>query len=162
MKHIPVLLQEVLNQLQVKQNEIFVDMTLGGGGHTSAILESVKQDLTVIGLDADRKAIDRTLDKLSEQVQESNKLIFETVYFDELDNVLSKHQIQTVDKVLFDLGLSSFQLDEGRGFSFKNDAPLEMTFTSNPDESQLMAYDVVNKWEEESGLVSPQENSSSY
>lgn len=150
--HKPVLLNEVLDGLDIKDSETIVDMTLGGAGHLSAIAKSKAKDLNLIGLDADSKAIDIAKKKLKE-VAEKNKnkhqIFLENVYFDQLDKVLEKLKIKKIDKVIFDLGFSSFEIeDPERGFSFQKEGPLKMTYADKPNKFQLTAYDVVNSFEE--------------
>jgi 16S rRNA (cytosine1402-N4)-methyltransferase len=150
MEHKSVLLNEIVEGLAVKDNEVMVDMTLGGAGHVEGVLVTGIQNATVVGLDADSKAAERATERLEKFSEQNPKLIFETVYFDFLDEVLEKHGIKSVDKVLFDLGYSSFEIDSAdRGFSFLQDGPLKMTYTNNPSKSQLTAFDVVNNFGEE-------------
>lgn len=146
MEHKSVLLNEILEYLAVDSNEVFVDMTLGGAGHTEAVVNSGIENLTVIGIDADHEAIERAEAKLSGKC----KTIFVNTYFDSLDKILEKNQITSVNKVLFDLGYSSFEVDDPeRGFSFLREGPLKMTYSQNPTPNQLTAHDVVNTFSEE-------------
>ncbi len=147
MEHKSVLLNETVNGLNIKSNDIFVDMTLGGAGHSEAVAKSGAENLTIVGIDADFEALDRAKEKLQKY---SHKLILVTEYFDHLKEILEKNNLNYVDKVLFDLGYSSFEIDNAeRGFSFLHDGPLKMTYTNNPDSKQLTAYDVVNDFQEE-------------
>lgn len=145
MEHKSVLLNETVNGLNIKNNDIFVDMTLGGAGHSEAVAADA-ENLTIVGIDAD----DQALDRAKERLQKYNcKLILVTEYFDHLKEILEKNNLNYVDKVLFDLGYSSFEIDNpARGFSFLHDGPLKMTYTNNPDSKQLTAYDVVNDFQE--------------
>lgn len=150
--HKPVLLNEVLEGLQLEDSETIVDMTLGGAGHLSAIAKSKAKNLNLIGLDADSKALEIAKEKLK-KTEEKNKhkhqIFLENVYFDQLDKVLEKLKIKKIDKVIFDLGFSSFEIeDPQRGFSFLKEGPLKMTYSDKPSKSQLTAYDVVNSFEE--------------
>ena len=147
MEHKSVLLNETVNGLNIKNNDIFVDMTLGGAGHSEAVAAAGAENLTIVGIDAD----DQALDRAKERLQKYNcKLILVTEYFDHLKEILEKNNLNYVDKVLFDLGYSSFEIDNpARGFSFLHDGPLKMTYTNNPDSKQLTAYDVVNDFQEE-------------
>ena len=147
MEHKSVLLNETVNGLNIKNNDIFVDMTLGGAGHSEAVVAAGAENLTIVGIDAD----DQALDRAKERLQKYNcKLILVTEYFDHLKEILEKNNLNYVDKVLFDLGYSSFEIDNpARGFSFLHDGPLKMTYTNNPDSKQLTAYDVVNDFQEE-------------
>ncbi len=149
MNHISVLLKEILEGLEISDGEVVVDMTLGGGGHSKAILESGASNLTLIGIDADEAAKKRATEKIGE-LGEGNQIIFETIYFDSIDKVLANNKIEKVDKVLFDLGYSSFEIDEpGRGFSFLHDGPLKMTYSQDGSGNTLNAFDVVNSFSEE-------------
>lgn len=147
MKHIPVLLHETVSGLSIQDGDIVVDMTLGNGGHSKEICDLGK-DITLIGIDADSDAIERAKENLADS---KAKFIFETTFNYHLENVLEKHSIEKIDKVLFDLGMSSPQIDEShRGFSFKKDEPLLMTMKKDISENDLTAYEIVNTWAEES------------
>lgn len=146
-EHQSVLLNEILNGLNVKDNDVVVDMTLGGAGHLSAIAKTKAKNLTLIGIDADSLALSRAKKRLGKT---THKIILANTYFDNLEKVLVENKIPKVDKVLFDLGLSSFELDDPkRGFSFKHDGPLKMTYADKPEKHNLTAYDVVNDFSEE-------------
>jgi 16S rRNA (cytosine1402-N4)-methyltransferase len=144
-KHIPVLLAEVLETLQVGPGGWFIDGTLGGGGHTAALLESSAPDGRVLGLDADPAAVRRADRQLSAAIADRRLLVVQA-RFDTLRAVAIDHRFQPVDGILLDLGLSTFQLDTPeRGFSFTGAGPLDMRF----DPSQgLSAADLVNTWPE--------------
>ncbi len=171
--HVSVLLQEVLEGLDPKSGEVVVDCTLGGGGHTEELLKRAS-GIKVIGLDADPEAIERVSKRLEQYISGHEKDHEKTdsqstlqIYqsnFRHVGEVLDQHDIKQVDKVLMDLGLSSFQLDgSGRGFSFRFNEPLVMTFgkgdensatdnkssKSSEDSSKFTARDIVNDWEEE-------------
>ncbi len=122
--HTPVLLEEVLRQLKPRSGGLYVDGTLGGGGHAEAILRASEPDGWVIGLDRDDEAIAACHVRLSEFGARAQLV---TANFSELRDVLAKLQVAGVDGVIFDLGVSSRQLDEpARGFSFLRDGPLDM------------------------------------
>jgi len=147
MKHKSVLLQETIDGLNVTDNGIYLDGTLGSGGHTFAICEKAK-DITVIGIDADKDAIKRSEEKLKDL---DCKTILEISPNHKLDEVLDKHSISKINGAIFDYGLSSDQLeDSGRGFSFQKNEPLLMTMKENPSESDLTAEEIVNQWALES------------
>jgi 16S rRNA (cytosine1402-N4)-methyltransferase len=117
--HIPVLLHEVLECLSPQAGDTFLDCTFGGGGHTRALLEK-DDSIKVVALDRDPRAEERASGMLSEF---SDRLSFVDMNFRELEGLENSE----FDGILFDLGVSSFQLDEGeRGFSFREDAPLDM------------------------------------
>ncbi len=130
----------------IKPKDIFVDGTLGGGGHSALVCEEYGHGVKIIGLDADSDAIARSEARLSK------KCDLRTVQanFRELGTVLTDLGIQSIDRLLLDLGLSSFQLDEGtRGFSWRHTEPLTMTLSKEPKEDEVTASDVVNTWNEE-------------
>ena len=117
--HRSVLLKESIDYLNVRPNELYVDATLGGGGHTKEILNNGGR---VIGIDVDLDAIDHIRDSLR-----SDHLIVEQDNFRNIDKILSKHGVTEISGIIFDLGVSSKQLDTaGRGFSFSKSGPLDM------------------------------------
>jgi 16S rRNA (cytosine1402-N4)-methyltransferase len=151
--HIPVLFQESINALLIKKDGVYVDGTLGGASHALEIAKHLGPDGTLIGFDLDSNAVARAEEKLSKKNDENNgvkcKVILVQENFRNLDVVLAKHNISQVNGIFLDLGWSSFQMtDPPRGFSFQVDGPLQMTLKDNPGESDITAYDIVNKWEE--------------
>lgn len=142
-KHISVLLDETISSLNLNENSIIVDATLGYGGHSSNILERINMGY-LFAFDQDSEAIRHSTDRLSKiganfTIVQSN--------FVHLKEELEKRGVEKVDGVLFDLGVSSPQLDDAsRGFSYHNDAKLDMRM----DQSQkLSAYEVVNQYSKE-------------
>ena len=133
--HIPVLLQETIDALEIKPDGIYLDGTAGGGGHSFAIAQRLTSG-RLFSLDRDPDAIAEAgarLQGLPATVVHSN--------FTEMDNVLSSFNIPAVDGILLDIGVSSHQLDEGsRGFSYHADAPLDMRMS----QSGMTAADLVN------------------
>jgi 16S rRNA (cytosine1402-N4)-methyltransferase len=147
MKHISVLLNESIDGLAIKSGYTIIDGTLGGGGHTLEIVKRFGKDVRIICFDLDMDAILRTKELIKNL--ESN-IIFKNNGFQDIEKVLSELNISKVDRILLDLGLSSFQLEEGsRGFSFQRDEPLLMTMKKDPSDEDLTAYTIVNTWEEE-------------
>lgn len=142
MKHISVLLKESIDGLNLKEDSIVVDCTLGYGGHSSEILKRIKKG-HLYAFDQDEEAIAFASGRLSEV---GNNFTIIHSNFSNLKEELAKRNIEKVDAILFDLGVSSPQLDEAeRGFSYHQDAKLDMRM----DQSQsLSAYDVVNTLEE--------------
>lgn len=139
-EHIPVLLNEVIEGLNIKSDGIYLDLTLGRAGHSSVILSKLDKGW-LIGLDQDIDAINKSDARLKE-VGDNYKL-FKTNFVNVLD-VLEKENITYVDGVLMDLGVSSPQFDEGdRGFSYKEDAPLDMRMDRS---SGITAKDIVNSY----------------
>jgi 16S rRNA (cytosine1402-N4)-methyltransferase len=124
--HVPVLLDEVIDGLQVEPGGRYVDATVGGGGHTAEILAASSPDGKVLGLDRDLAALEVASDRLS-----AYEGRFELVHasFARLREAAEAHDFAPISGVLFDLGLSSLQLaDDERGFSFMADGPLDMRF----------------------------------
>ena len=143
--HVPVLFAEVLEGLAVKPGGRYIDGTLGGGGHTSAILAQAAPGGALLGLDADPAAIRRVTERLAAEVAEGALTLVHTP-FRAMAEVARAHGFGQVDGILLDLGLSSFQLETAeRGFSFAHDGPLDMRF--NP-EQRLTAAEIVNYWTE--------------
>ena len=143
MKHISVLLQESISSLDLKENSIVVDATLGYGGHSSNILERVNKGY-LFAFDQDSEAIRYSTDRLNKIG--TNFTIIKSNFVN-MKEELNKRDIDKVDAVLFDLGVSSPQLDdESRGFSFHNDARLDMRMDR---EQKLSAYEVVNEYSEQ-------------
>ncbi len=143
-RHIPVLLNEVVENLIWKPDGVYVDCTVGEGGHTRAIAEQVlSYGGRVIGIDIDSEVL---------QIAEHNLLSYPNVQlfkfsYVELPVLLSLLQVHKVDGLFVDLGVSTYQLKaEGRGFSFNQDEPLDMRMNL---ESDLTAYHVVNTYPEE-------------
>ncbi len=141
--HIPVLYNEVLEGLNIKEDGVYFDGTLGGGGHTRGILEKLKSGKLIAG-DKDSAAIKNAQETLAEY---SGKL---TLIKDDYKNIiprLNELGINGLDGVLLDLGVSSYQIDTPeRGFSYIKDAPLDMRMD---DGQALSAYEVINNYKEE-------------
>ena len=139
--HKTVLLDETVNGLNIKQDGIYVDCTLGGGGHSEKILSQLGEGGKLIAFDQDDMALEHAAKRLE---QYKDKLILVKSNFKYLQEKLAELQIHHVDGVLYDLGVSSPQLDiPERGFSYHEDAPLDMRMDQSGD---LTAYDVVNEW----------------
>lgn len=141
-KHISVLLEECIENLNIKPDGIYVDGTLGLGGHSEQILKRLTTG-RLIGIDRDESAIRRTGERLKAY---SDKMTLVHGNFCDVAQILDELGIDAVDGMLFDLGVSSPQLDESeRGFSYMNDAPLDMRMDNT---SSLTAWNVVNDWDE--------------
>ncbi len=142
--HIPVLLPEVLKALAVQPGGRYIDCTLGGGGHAAAILDNSSPGGQLLGIDADPKALEAARERL-QYYKESVLLVNDN--FVNLQSICVKYDFFPVHGILFDLGLSSLQLnDSNRGFSFQLDAPLDMRFS--PDQ-KVSAADILNTASEE-------------
>ncbi len=140
--HVPVLYDEVIDGLKIKPDGIYLDGTLGGGGHTRGILERLTTG-RLIANDKDADAIENAKDKLSDYAE---KIIY---VHDDYKNIIARLddlQIKELDGILLDLGVSSYQIDTAeRGFSYVKDAPLDMRMDR---EQSLSAYEVVNRYSE--------------
>lgn len=146
-RHRSVLLQETLSLLDIAEDDVVLDATLGGGGHASAIAELLGVNGHLIGIDTDGAAITRSRSRLEGVAP---KLTMVQGNFRNLDSLLAKIKVAEANKVLFDLGWSSDQLeDSGRGFSFLRDEPLLMTLSGDPSGQTLTAREIVNSWDEE-------------
>ncbi len=142
--HTPVMLGEVLEYLNLKPGQTIVDATLGLGGHSSRIVERIGEKGVLVGIDRDQESMAAARESLRESL---NKIRFAYGNFFDLDSILKGLDIGRIDGILFDLGISSFQLgDAERGFSFQSDGPLDMRLDRN---SYICAYDLVNNLNEE-------------
>ncbi|HEX5774822.1 MAG TPA: 16S rRNA (cytosine(1402)-N(4))-methyltransferase RsmH [Candidatus Paceibacterota bacterium] len=141
--HESVLLTEAIESLEVEADDVILDATVGGAGHFALLAGKLGEEGTLIGIDADEEAIQRA-GATAEGA--SARVILANDNFRNLGSILDKHGIETIDKALFDLGWSSFQLARGRGFSFRVDEPLLMTY-GDPNEG-VTARDMVNTLEE--------------
>lgn len=142
--HQPVLLSETIRELVTKKDGIYVDCTLGGGGHTEAILKSCPE-AKVIGIDQDQEALRASAERLAPF---GDRAVFVWDNFRNLGRILEDLGLKKADGFLFDLGISSPQLDHGeRGFSYQQDAPLDMRM--NRDKEQMTAKDMINRYSEE-------------
>lgn len=141
--HLPVMLQECIEGLQIKSDAVIIDGTLGGGGHSRQILQQLGPEGKLIGIDKDEDAIERCQEKLG---QFDNKILVRDD-FKNIKGILKELGIEKIDGALLDLGVSSYQLDEQeRGFSYNQDAPLDMRMDRR---QQLSAWQVVNEYPEE-------------
>lgn len=141
--HVSVLLNECLDALNIKEDGIYVDGTLGGAGHSSEILKRLSQEGRLIGIDQDTDALKAAQNRL----QNFNNVTFVHNNFHNIKQILDELDIEEVDGILMDLGVSSYQLDKGeRGFSYMKDAPLDMRMNRD---NEFSAYDVVNTYSEE-------------
>lgn len=145
--HMPVLLKETIEGLNIKKDGIYVDATLGGGGHSEKILEVLDGGAGyLIGIDQDEDAIASTSERLKRYI-ENKKLIIVKNNFENVSSILDDLKIDKIDGILFDLGVSSYQFDEGsRGFSYNKDARLDMRM----DKDNLLTCEkLVNEFSEE-------------
>ncbi|MFA5478586.1 MAG: 16S rRNA (cytosine(1402)-N(4))-methyltransferase RsmH, partial [Candidatus Muiribacteriota bacterium] len=139
-KHKSVLLNESINLLNIKKDGIYIDATLGGGGHSSLILEKLSSEGLLIGIDSDNEAINFCMKKF----ENNDNVILVNENFSKIDDILLKLGIDKVDGIIADLGVSSYQIDEKeRGFSFGKEARLDMRMDTR---LEVSAYDVVNNF----------------
>ncbi len=147
MRHIPVLLQETIDGLALKNGDIFVDGTLGSAGHSEEVCRRFGTQVTIIGIDTDEDALERSEKYLQ---QKACRFSLHHANFSEIKKVLEAEGREEANGILLDLGLSSHQLEEsGRGFTFQKDEPLLMTMRKNISPEQTTASDIVNLWKEE-------------
>ncbi|RMG29823.1 MAG: 16S rRNA (cytosine(1402)-N(4))-methyltransferase RsmH, partial [Methanobacteriota archaeon] len=141
--HVPVMAEEIAEWLLWKKDGVYVDATLGGGGHTAYLLSKLGAEARIIGLDVDQDAIRFA----SKRFENESRVFVVNLGYDQIDFILEDLNIQKIDGILYDLGISSFQVDEEeKGFSFMKDAPLDMRF----DQTQkLTAEHVVNSYSEQ-------------
>lgn len=142
--HIPVLSKEVLKGLQAKVGGSYIDCTVGLGGHAKAILQNISPGGRLLGIDMDSEALKIANNRLKDY---GNAVTLVNDNFTNLEAICSKYKFQPVDGILFDLGVSSWQLDSAqRGFSFQSDAPLDMRF--NPGQGPSAA-EIINSYSEQ-------------
>ena len=139
--HIPVLQKEVLQYLDPKPNENFIDATIDGGGHTAAILEKIKPNGKVLGIEIDPEIYQKLKSK------NLDRLVLTNDSYVNLKSILEKNHFRPVNGILFDLGMSSWHLEEsGRGFTFMKDEPLDMRYSL---ENNLTAEKIINNYSQE-------------
>ena len=138
--HKPIMLKEILSGLNIRPDGIYIDCTIGGAGHSKEIVKNLNNQGLLIGIDKDQEA----LDVCKERLKDFKNVKLVKSDFKNVENVLNNLNIDKVDGVLIDLGVSSYQLDNpDRGFSFRFDSKLDMRM----DKSQeLSAYTVVNTY----------------
>lgn len=148
MSHASVLLKEVISGLDFQDGDIYLDATVGSGGHMEEVWQKMKERIVLSGIDADEMSVAITREKLEISGAKPKLAVLNFRNIDKAPDILGT---ENPSKILFDLGWSSDQFEEGgRGFSFQKDEPLLMTFKRNVGEEETTAYDVVNKWGEES------------
>lgn len=142
--HIPVLYHECIDNLVINKDGVYLDCTLGGGGHSEGILKALSEKGRLISIDQDDQAIEFAKKRLEKYG--SKWMVFKN-NFENLDIVLYSAGVDKVDGILMDIGVSSTQLDDpSRGFSYRYDTKLDMRMNQN---SKLSAYEVVNEYSEE-------------
>ncbi len=145
-RHIPVLLDECIDALDLPDHPVFVDATLGFAGHSFEAAKQLGRDGLLIGIDQDEVALASAAERL-EAIPEANRpeLALLRGNFGDLDDMLASCEIPGIDAILFDLGVSSVQIDtQSRGFSFKENGPLDMRM--DPGKQTLTAQEIVNTY----------------
>ncbi len=141
-KHIPVLLDEVVKYLNLKQGDNFIDCTFGQGGHVKVVLKYILPTGKILGIDADKTGLEKFK---KENLNLAKSFILINDNFVNLKNIYEQHFPYPVSAILYDLGLSSVELDSsGRGFSFRFDEPLDMRF--DVKQQRLTASEILNKY----------------
>ncbi len=141
-EHVSVLFQEVLDNLISTESGIFVDATVGAAGHALGLL-SRNRKLHLIGIDRDQEALERAHKALEAY---SDRITLLRGNFGDMEGLLHSAGVKSIDGALFDLGISSYQLESGRGFSFNDDEELDMRMDRKQD---LTAYDIVNSYRQD-------------
>lgn len=137
--HIPALLEDSINSLNIKQNGVYADATFGGGGHSRAILEKLGKEGALYGFDRDKEAFSNA--------PEDPRFTFVHSNFRYISNFMRFHEVEKLDGILADLGVSFHHFDDAaRGFSFRNDAPLDMRMNQN---APVTAADIASTYSEE-------------
>lgn len=154
--HIPVLVEEVADRLITRKDGIYVDGTVGAGGHSHALLEQLSPEATLLGIDADAAMLDFAEERLRQFPQ---NILLAEANFSQIEAILRREGIDKMDGLLLDLGISSYQVDQpARGFSYQHEGPLNMRFSqtddytaatliNTADEQDLM--DIIRKYGEE-------------
>jgi len=139
--HLPVLVREVIDLLSPHESGIYVDATIGLGGHSEEILKMIGQDGRVVGIDRDAQAL-----RIASERLRDGRLILRKGSFSEMEDLLRAESVRAVDGILFDLGVSMMQLKEpGRGFSFSSDERLDMRMDRS---REFSAWDIINTYSE--------------
>lgn len=143
-KHTPIMLKEVIEGLDIKKDGIYVDCTIGGAGHSLEIVKRLKNG-KLYGFDRDSEAIETSRKRLKDY---ADKVVLTKMNYKDAPSFLKENGTIKIDGVLIDLGISSYQIDEGkRGFSFLHNGRLDMRM--GQDEDTLTAFDIVNFYSEE-------------
>ena len=138
-KHNPVMIEQVLSGLQIKPNCNYIDCTVGEGGHTYSIINSCNPKPNILGIDLDSQALQKASKRLDSYNQ---KITLINDNFSNIEDIVNTHNFIPVNGVLFDLGLSSLQLETpNRGFSFRFDSFLDMRFNIH---QELSAHQIIN------------------
>lgn len=146
--HKTVLLEETMQNLNLRPNMTLLDATINGGGHSAEAVERLSGKISVVGLDQDSLALERAKNRINPFQPQKLNLI--EANFRNMGKVAGELSLKTADAIIFDLGLSSDQLEQsGRGFSFEREEPLLMTFSDHPTDPAKTADAIVNRASEE-------------
>ena len=138
--HKSVLLNETIKNLNIKEDGIYADLTLGKGGHSKEILKNLSPEGLLIGLDQDKDAIKAA----KENLKDFSNVLYFNENFEKISDVLDKASLKMIDGALMDIGVSSYQIDNGdRGFSYMKDGPLDMRMNKD---NELTAKQIVNDY----------------
>ncbi len=144
-RHIPVMLKESIDLLNIKQGNVYVDGTVGAGGFSEEILKLSAPDGFLIGIDSDDNAVNYVNSELEKKFDKKRFKIFHS-NFSNIDLVVNGAGFKKVDGIVLDLGISSIQIESERGFSFKDEGYLDMRIDTNGD---ITAFDIINYYKEE-------------
>lgn len=149
--HLPILLTESIDSLNLKEGDIAVDATTNRGGHSIEIAKRIGKSGTLICIDLDSKALSEAKIFLEENLKTTSpKIFYINDNFRNIKNILESLNIKNIDALFADLGLSSQEIDiSERGFTFQKDEPLLMTLKDNLEEGDLTASKILNSWDEE-------------
>lgn len=153
MTHIPVLIKEVIEYLDPKPGQKFIDATIDGGGHALAILEKISPDGKLLGIEWDSELLNSLKLKI-ENLKLSQDVVLVNDSYVNLKKIAEEKDFVNIDGILFDLGMSSWHIDAaGRGFSFQKDEPLDMRFSAQsganntePQFTIITAEEIINRW----------------
>ncbi|MDP3710625.1 MAG: 16S rRNA (cytosine(1402)-N(4))-methyltransferase RsmH [bacterium] len=144
MRHVPVLLKEVIEIFNPQPGQIYIDATVGEGGHAKEILKRISPGGVLVGLDWDPNVLEKLK---SELLSPEGKVILLNTNYTAMEEMVEKQKLDNVDGILFDLGFGTHTLqDSGRGFSFQREEPLDMRY--NPSATSITASDVLNRYSE--------------
>lgn len=149
--HIPILLKESVDSLNLEKGDVVVDATTNRGGHSLEIAKRIQKEGVLICLDLDSQALEDAKNFLKKELKDNSpKIFFVNDNFRNIKNILRDLNFEKIDGLMADLGVSSQEIDEsGRGFTFQKDEPLFMTLQDEIKEEDLTAKKILNFWEEE-------------
>jgi len=138
--------EEIIDYLKPRSGEIFIDATFNEGGHSKEIFKKIEPNGKILGIEWDKSVYEKAQKEFSKDLYQSNIIVVNDSYIN-LAEIAKENKINNVDGILFDLGMSSWHIEEsGRGFSFNREEPLDMRYSSK---SKITAYDVVNGYSQE-------------